>query len=409
MTVTHAPRARGVPDRRPVLASARPPAPPPPATAHRPWFRLRRLPGRIGALEVGRLLLFQVTQIGLLLLVVRGVGTALLGGLVCLLVLVLGFGRWHGRWLTTWIALWWRFRQRRGLVSDRRSDPRLLALGQLVPDLDVRGVPAVDDPPVGFGSDGAGWFMVLEVPGPPAGAQPPVPLAALARIAGSFEQPGAVVQVLSQSVPATDPGPEARGEHGAAKTHTLWVAVRLDAAIVADSLVDRRDPSVDIPTVLGELTRRVGRALRRRGLPPRSLDPDELLTALTRACDLAPGQTRSPERERWRSWRSDRLVHRCFWLRTWPDPVRGTELLAALAELPGAWVSTALLLTGQADGAGRGELRCLIRIAAAPEQWEQICGYAVQLAERMGGELFPLDGEHALGVYATAPTGGGAL
>lgn len=102
-------------------------------------------------------------------------------------------------------------------------------------------------------------------------------------------------------------------------------------------------------------------------------------------------------------------MHRCFWLRTWPDPVRGTELLAALAELPGAWVSTALLLTGQADGAGRGELRCLIRIAAAPEQWEQICGYAVQLAERMGGELFPLDGEHALGVYATAPTGGGAL
>lgn len=403
MTVTQAPPVRNGPDRRPRSADRSDHR-----AAARPWFRPRRLPGRIAALEVGRLLLFQVTQVGLLLLVVRGVVAALLGGLVCLLALALGFGRWQGRWTTTWIALWWRFRQRHGLVSDRRPDPRLMALGQLVPDLEVSEVAAADGAPAGLGSDGAGWFMVLEVPGPPAGAQPPVPLAALARIAGGFEQPGAVVQVLSQAAPVAVAGPGAGGGHGAAKAHTLWVAARLDAATVAGSLAGRAEPTVDVPTVLAELTRRVGRALRRRGLPPRLLDRDELLTALTRACDLAPGQTRSPERESWRAWRSDRLAHRCFWLRTWPDPVRGTELLAALAELPAAWVSTALLLRRRSDDADGGELRCLVRIAAAPEQLEQICGYAVQLAEQMGGDLFPLDGEHALGVYATAPTGGGA-
>lgn len=380
-----------------------------PRAADRPWFRLLRQPGRFTALGVGRLLLFQLLQIGLWLLLVRGMVAALLGGLVCLLTLALGFGRWQGRWVTEQIGLWWRLRQRQGLVDDPDPDPRLAALGQLVPDLAMSEVRTADGTSAGLGSDGAGWFMALEVPSPAQGVQPPVPLAALARIANSFAQPGAVIQVVSQTVPAPAlPLADAIGHGGAAKVSTLWVTTRLDAAAVADSLVDRMDADIDIPAVLTELTRRVSRALRRRGLTPQLLTRDELLTTLTQACDLTSGQPRSPQRESWQKWRSERLAHRCFWVRAWPDPVQGTELLAALAELPAAWVTVAMLLQRRPDGEDGAELRSLVRIATAPAQLEPTCRYATQVAAQMGAALFPLNGEHALGVYATVPSGGGA-
>lgn len=112
--------------------------------------------------------------------------------------------------------------------------------------------------------------------------------------------------------------------------------------------------------------------------------------------------------EHWRAWQSCRLVHRCYWLREWPDPERGTNLLASLINLPNAQVSIALLLEPRSPANEGMDLRCLIRVASPPERHQEVGTHAQRIAERLGAQLFPLDGEHALGVYCSAPSGGGA-
>jgi type VII secretion protein EccE len=226
------------------------------------------------------------------------------------------------------------------------------------------------------------------------------------------------MQVVSHAMPATV-------ELGGGQRF-LWVAVRLDAGAVADSLVDDRDRQVGVPTVLAELTRRVDRALRRRGLKARTLDADGVMDALVLSCDLAPaelpgggGAPRSGAggasldqqpvlaREEWDAWHSPRLAHRCFWLARWPDPERGTSLLAGLNDAPDARVSIALVLEPRHEPE-LTDLRCLVRVAAPADRSRLAADHSMQLAERLGGRLYPLDGEHALAVYGTAPSGGGA-
>lgn len=366
------------------------------------WFQRRRLPGRIGPVGISRLLVFQVIQVGLFVVLVRGVWAAVLGGAVGALAIAVTFGRWRGRWWTESAMLWLRFRRRRGIADPRAEDPRLAALSQLVPDLVVEDVDGTDGSRLGMASDGAGWFAVLEVEPTEADVSPPVPLSALARIAAEAEQAGVVMQVVSHTMPATV-------ELGGAQRF-LWVAVRLDADAVADSLVDDPDRQVGVPAVLAELTRRVDRALRRRGLKARTLDADGVMDALVLSCDLAPAELADRPvlaREDWDAWHSPRLAHRCFWLARWPDPERGTSLLAGLNDAPDARVSIALVLEPRDEGE-LTDLRCLVRVAAAPGRSRLAADHSMQLAERLGGRLYPLDGEHALAVYGTAPSGGGA-
>jgi type VII secretion protein EccE len=369
------------------------------------WFRRRRLAGRLGVVGVTRLLVFQVIQVGLFVALVQGPLAALFGGAVGTVAIVVAFGRWRGRWCTELVMLWFRYRQRRGGAGGPQggADPRLAALGRLVPDLVMEDVPGPDGTRLGMGSDGAGWFGVLEVEAGEAGVDPPVPLSALARIAAEAGPSGVVMQVVSYAAP--EPGDPA------ARQRRLWVAVRLDADTVAGSLVDDPERQVEVPAVLAELTRRVRRTLKRRGLGSRVLDADAAIDALVLSCDLAPADPSrhrvGPVREEWEAWHSHWLSHRCYWLRDWPDPERGTGLLATLAELPGARVSTALVLE-PGDEAGDPDLRCLIRLAAPQPRIREVGELAERLTVRAGGELFPLDGEHALAVYGSAPSGGGA-
>lgn len=394
-------RARAAADRRPDRTGV--------------WFRRRRVPGRLGPLGVTRLVAVQVAQVGAVAAVVQPVGWVRLGGVVAgALTTVVALGRWRGRWWTDLVALRLDLRRRRGRVAVTADDPRLASLCQLVPDLTVEDVEATDGAKLGMGSDGAGWFVVLEVDTAEAAIHPPVPLAALARIATEAEQAGVVIQVVWHSVPvAADapepPGPSAQPDPDQiGRQRTLWVAVRLDADAVADSAVDNPDGDrhLDVPAVLGELSRRVGRVLRRRGLPSRVLDSSALLDALGRSCDLTPGDDFAGQ-ESWDGWHSVRLVHRGYWLRRWPDPERGTGLLASLGDLPGASVSIAVTLEPRAEGEGT-DLRCLVRLATEPHRNGPVAARAERLARRFGGRLFPLDGEHPLAVYATAPSGGGA-
>ncbi len=366
-------------------------------------LRPRRVPGRLGPVGVWRLLGFQVIQLGLFFALAQGVWVAVLSGVVGLLAIVAAFGRWRGRWLSEIALLRLRRRLRRGAIRSTQADRRLAVLAELVPDLTVEEVPGPDGTRLGMGADGAGWFAVLEVEAGDGGADPPVPLAALAKIGAEAGVAGVIVQVLSHTEPALD--------SAGARQRRLWVAVRLDADRVAEAMVDDLHRPIEVPAVLAELTRRVRRALKRRGLATRVLDVDGLIDALMLSCDLTPQDTAGPGaghiHEEWDAWHSPRLVHRCFWLRDWPDPDRATALLASLTELPKVRVSAALVLE-PAPEAAHTDLRCLIRLSSDPATVAQLDDFVATMADRLGARLFPLDGEHALAVYASAPSGGGA-
>lgn len=365
-------------------------------TQRRDWVRFPRRPGRLGAVSLARLLVFEVVQLGLFAVVFQNTWAAITGGVVGAMAIVIVFGRSHGRWWSETVALWWRFRTRRTAAAPGGRDPRLAALWQLTPDLTVRRSVGADGAEVGIGADGAGWFSVLEVttsrPGAPV---PAIPLAALARLAGDFEQAGVVVQVVSHTAPAAQP---------ARRESVVWVAVRLDAWAVAESMVDDVR-TVDFPAVLAELVRRVSRILHKRDLRVRCLAADGLVDALVRSCDLLPGVSRYAAREGWTAWSSARLSHGCFWLRTWPDPERVAGLLTAFAELPATLVSIALLIEPEDAGTS---IRCLVRVASPPHRHEEACATVVRLTQHAGGRLYRLDGQHAPAVYASAPSGGGA-
>lgn len=369
-------------------------------------FRQRRVPGRLGAVGVSRLLALQVIQVGLFVVLVQPLWAAILGGLVGVLIILLVFARWQGRWITESALLWLRFRRRQGRVASQQEDQRLAALAELAPDLVIDEVPGPDATRLGMGSDGAGWFAVLEVEPADAGVDPPVPNAALARIAREAGLGGVVMQVVAHSAPAASGAVPVPGA-GAGRQRRLWVAVRLDADLVTSSAVDDEEDRVDVPAVLAELTRRVRRALRRRGLSTQVLDEDGLIDALALSCDLASAGHAGKVHEQWRAWQSHRLAHRCFWLRRWPDADRSTALLARLAELPDGQVTVAFILEARAEST-EVDLRCLVRVSAPPAQCDRLCDLAEGLTDQAGGQLYPMDGEHALAVYGSAPTGGGA-
>jgi type VII secretion protein EccE len=369
------------------------------------WFRPRRLPGRLGAVGVTRLLVFQLVLAGVLLTLVWDDRAAVLGGAVGAVAMVAVAGRWRGRWLTEHAAIWVGYRRRRGVAGTYRDDPRLVALGELAPDLEVADIDGADPSARwGMASDDGGWFAVLEVVTAGSAIHPPLPLAALVRVADEAEQWGVVIQVVSHTVPAGVPP----GTVGYRNRPVLWVAVRLDAGAVAESMVDDPESELDVPAVLAEITRRARRVLRRRGLPTRLLDADGVVDALVRSCDLAPAYPARPGHEEWDAWHSRRFAHRCYWLRVWPDREYGTDLLAHLGALPDAEVSIALVLAPRPEHEG-ADLRCLVRVAVPPDRYRATGDHAERLVTHLGGRLLPLNGEHALAVYGSAPTGGGSL
>lgn len=356
----------------------------------------RREPGRIGIVGVLRLVLLEVVLGVVFFVVLQELWTMIVGGALGLLAVLALFGRSDGRWWSESLMLWARYRLRSGQSGEQREDPRLTALCELAPDLLVEDVDDSADGRLGMGSDGAGWFAVLELAtGNDEGARPPMPLAALAKIAAEAEQAGVVIQVVSHS--AATGTSESRDQ-------VVWVAIRLDANAVAESTIDHSGSQVDVPAVLAEITHRVERLLRRRGIRTRPLRADEVVDALARSCDLLPTAA-GHVHEDWDGWNSSQRKHACFWLRTWPDPDQTTRLLATLMALPAALVSVALLVEPVYEGTN---LRCIVRVATSTERYEELCSTVIRVVGWTGAQVTRLDGQHAPAVYASAPSGGGA-
>jgi type VII secretion protein EccE len=337
--------------------------------------------------------------------------------------------RYRGRWWTERLVLRSRYRQRRTSARLIADDRRLTVLRDLVPDLTVETVDGPAGGRLGIGRDGAGWFASIAV-APPRGlrgeAGPMPPFDQLARSLAEAEQPGSVVQIVVHTVPGSTAGaaqpcdesyqqllrplggdpatpPASVGEQ------LCWVCVRIDANAIAEVAVDAPEAIAEVPAVLAALVRRVGNVLKRAGITYQILTGDALLDALVHSLAVevtAAGTERRRAEEFWCAWRAGGLDHRCFWVRSWPAPDRSGPLLAELYQSPAAFTSLSFVLTPTRNGT---EFRCLARVADAPGQIGAAVSGLRSAARRHGGSLFPLDGEQAPAVYATAPTGGGAL
>ncbi|WP_430789823.1 type VII secretion protein EccE [Actinoplanes sp. G11-F43] len=340
-------------------------------------------------------------------------------GAVAGLALAVVFARRQHRWWLEHRQIARDHRRRRSARLDPRHGPVLAALRTVAPGLTVRDIDSADSP-VGVARDEAGWFSVVALD--PAAA--PISLDALVSVFSGAAQPGLVLGLVTHTVPSPSPDTPAATPSGASYRQLVeavspgpipafresTISVRVDARALAEALLDHTTDPEEAAKLVAGLARKVTTSLRRIGVTGRALDAGQLLALLARSCDVEPwALTEGPGvDETWTHWRSARLIHRTYWLQTWPTAASeiGT-LFAWAATAPVAQTSVTLVL----DPAPGDEirLRAFIRLATRPDADLPALDRVLQQGvRRVGGELLPLDGEHGPAAYATAPTGGGA-
>ncbi|MDI6098057.1 type VII secretion protein EccE [Actinoplanes sp. NEAU-A12] len=390
--------------------------------------------GHLGTLSLAQIL---VAEAAVLAVAAAFTGTLLtvavaVAGSAALLLLV--FSRRQHRWWLEHRLVARDHRRRRAARIDARSGPVLAALRTVAPGLTVRDVAASRGPTagapasggtaaegtVGVARDEAGWFSVVTLD--PAAA--PLPLDSLLSALSGTGQPGLVMELVTHTVPAPSPDVPAASPSGASYRQLVEavspspvpayressISIRIDAQTLAEALLDHTADPEAAATLVAGLARKVVTSLRRLGVTGRPLDAERLLALLARSCDVEPWALADGPGvdEAWTHWRSARLVHRTYWLKTWPESATEIgSLFAWAATAPAAQTSVALVL-----GAGGGDevpMRAFIRLATRPDaDLGALDRVLREGARRAGGELQALDGEQGPAAYATAPTGGGA-
>jgi type VII secretion protein EccE len=387
----------------------------------------RRRPGYLGPMHITQLLVVEGTLAAVLATLTQAVPVIAAAAASAAVLLLVTLGRVKGRWWIERRLMLRRYRRRRQheATAGHGGDPRVAAMRRLAPGLTVENVPLAGGSQVAVARDEAGWFAVAAVPGRSSmrDGQGDLPLDTLAAALAEVEQPGAVLQVVIQAVPAPSPqAPESApagqsyrqllersGQAFVPSDRSVWIAVRLDARSLAEALAGHTANVETAPAVVAALLRRVAKALRPVGIEPRLLDADGLLTALVDSCDLTEplAGLEQPAPETWSAWRSARFSQRCYWIRRWPPVERASGLLNSLFAVPAAMTCVALIMAPDERGQ-MVDLRALVRIGTAPADLDRTCQRLVRGARKAKAELFPLDGEQAPAAYAAAPTGGGA-
>ncbi|MEU2611869.1 type VII secretion protein EccE [Micromonospora sp. NPDC007271] len=378
MTQVQAPPGRtaaapAVPDDRPVT----------------PADRRRR--GRLGPVVVGQLVVLECAALAVwlasagpawLLAVVAGVAVAAVAA---------AFARRGGRWWYEDLLLRRRLRRRRerarGAVS--AGDPRL---GALAPELTVvelteRGTR------LGIGQDDRGWFAAVALtgrPGAPAGSVEAALVDRALAVLAEFSGPVTQTQVVSHTLvwyPAPGAPPAAH--------RTVWVALRLSVSDARAETVSRGGGLRGVHRTVAAGIGRLGKALNAAGLGHRVLGRDELHAAVVSGAglDLAP---QSPV-ESWTSLRGGGWTQRCLALRVRPNGSLSALVDAVTATSAPSHTVAAVVLPG-----GR-RVPPLLRVAAMDGHAEALVKAVRDVAGRAGVPARPLDGQHAPGVYATAP------
>jgi len=361
-------------------------------------------------------MIVEAVAVGLLALIHRGPVTVTVGLVVAAVLTVATLSRRQGRWWFERCTMSWQFRRRNaarpvGPLADRR----LAAMQFLAPGLTVDDVEAPDGSNVGVAIDDAGWYAVAAINTGAAmydAGHPQVPLERLVSALADPEQSGrAVVQLVTHTVPVPESGGAAGDSyrsllrrHGPVPVdRATWLTVRLDARALAEMGAEQPEQA---PAMVASLLRNLVKTLRRAGVAANALDRDGLLAALARSCDLAaPGDVVPADpHEEWDAWYSGRLVHRTYWVRDWPPLAQAGPLLDALAAVPGALTSVAVVLAPDGD---KVDIRCLARVAATPNRVPAVSAAVGERAHAAGARLLALNGEQGPAAYATAPTGGG--
>ncbi|SCE79114.1 type VII secretion protein EccE [Micromonospora mirobrigensis] len=360
--------------------------PPAPAAA-------RRARGRIGPVVVGQLVAVELCALaaGLAL----GGPTWLLGlvGVLAALGVLATFARRGGRWWHEDLLLRRSLRRRRqgarAALAGGTEDVRLAALAPelTVVELTERGTR------LGVGQDARGFFAAVALVGRAdvGGGSVEAPAVDRAlRVLAEFTGPVTATQVVSHTlvwypVPGGPP----------AAHRTVWVALRLSVADARAESVSRGGGLRGVHRTVAAGVGRLGKVLTAAGLPHRVLGRDELRAAVVSAAglDLAP----EPPAETWTGLRGGGWTQRCLALRTRP----GTPL-APLVDAVTATSAPSHTVAATVPPGGR-RVQPLLRVAATDNHVDALVKAVREVARRAGAPTRPLDGQHAPGVYATAP------
>jgi type VII secretion protein EccE len=391
---------------------------------------LRRAPGRPGE--------FGTVQLVAIELAVVVVGLSLLSGspvligvaaVVAILALVTALSRAGGWWgyqiVSLGLALRRRQRERRSVAS-RRSEAGAVQL--VSPRLEVYGY---DDrgSQLGVGQDEDGWFAAIavgvadEVLGQLGQA---LRLERLIRLLDEGTARPSTVQFVSLRVPAPssllggrtpaiesylDLARRVTGGHPGPAEHLTWIAVRLTPADAIEAAVDRGGGTDGVHRALAAVVGRVSKILGTAGVNFRVLDAAGLTEALEVSCGLdhvmEPGAVRSATvaDEQWRAWRAVGLQHAAFEVERWPDRF-DPSLLNVLTSAPAERLVVAVTVRPRGPEFG---LRTVVRVMAVPDRLGLAVRTVREHATSLGIRLRPMHGLHGPAVYASAPTGGGAL
>ncbi|MDG4807468.1 type VII secretion protein EccE [Micromonospora sp. WMMD1120] len=380
MTQVQAPPARAATDRSDV--PQRPAAP-----ADRPGR------GRVGPLLVGQLVVLELCAVGVWAATAGPGWLPAVVGVLAVLVVVAAFARRGGRWWFEDLLLRRRLRRRgeraaAALARGAAADPRLAAL---VPELNVieltdRGTR------LGIGQDEQGWFAAVALQAAGGAAVGSVEAAMVDRALGvlaDFSAPVSRAQVVAHTLvwyPAPGAPPAAH--------RTVWVALRLSVADARVEAVSRGGGLPGVHRTVAAGIGRLGKALTSAGLAHRPLNRDELRAAIVSAAglDLVP---EAPS-ETWRGLRGGGWTHRCMALRGRADAPLGPLVDAITATSAPSHTVSATVSDGRVAAP-------LLRVAAMDNHVEALVKVVREIAQRAGASTRPMDGQHAPGVYATAP------
>lgn len=372
------------PGRPPQTGAAPRPAPAPAAPAPRR--------GRLGPVLVGQLVVLELCALAVAAALGGpswlAAGVAALAGLVVLAVFARRGGRWWYQDLLLRRGLRRRAeRARSSVAAGTVADPRLAPLAPelAVVELTDRGTR------LGVGQDAQGWFAAVAVQGRPGPG--PVDSSVVdraVRVLTDFSGPVTRAQVVSHTLvwyPAPGAPPAAH--------RTVWVALRLSVRDARVESVSRGGGMPGVHRTLSAGIGRLGKALTAAGLTHRPLGRDELRAAVVSAAglDLAP----APPTETWTGLRGGGWTQRCLSLRA-----RAETPFAALVD--GVTATSAPSHTFAVGVLPGGRVAApLLRVAALDNHVEALVKVVRDVARKCGAPARPVDGQHAPGVYATAP------
>jgi type VII secretion protein EccE len=383
-----------------VVASA--PAPKVSATARVP-LRFLPVPRRRHAsrLRAGHLVMLQVAALAVAASLAGPPWVVALTAAAALAMLMIGFGRSHGRWWYENTAVRRRFRARRrairrALTMRTYRDPRLAVLA---PSLTVREIELRGNR-FGVGLDDTGWYAAFAV-APPSNAEAERRLIEavdrLGQILVETHAPVSALQLVHHTVPVAT--------MMSAPGQWVWVAVRLDAADASAAAATRGGGVEGVHRALAAAVGRVQKSLRAAGLAYyRVLTADELAGAVAAVGGWGSGNraVNSSPAERWTAWNGPDAAHVCFRLSGTPT-YSLSHLVAGLSQCAVLSFTVSVLL--HSGGTDELAVESLLHVAVGGRTVNGTVREVTGLASRIGLQLTRLDGEHASGVYATAPTG----